>query len=373
MSFAEQLNGLKTRLAQASGGEMEVLIAKAYLRLFPGKRYRIYRMLARLLDADIDSRTALDFIYDVVSNDGHNPNELDAIAVRHWVASHREHGRLSEAITGWVPASEVLLIEAGESSGQFQHALEVLLRLNDRLETIRGQIIGQLAYPVGCALMLCGVIYFLSVKFIPPLLAIRGPGATWTGTAASAVSFLTWSQHSLIPTVFGVFALGAAIFFSMPYLRGPLRNILDKAPPWTVYRFMSGTGFLTSILVLMEGGRGLVEALSLTRPHAPPYLATKITNIQRHMREGSDFGSALIAAGDHFPDRELIKEIQIYDRIGRLHEGLLVIVERWMADSTTRVNQQIGLLGNLVLFGSFSLLGFVFNGLYDIINQLKQG
>lgn len=360
------------RLATVSAGGLEVTVSKLYLKLLPGARYRIYRMLARLIDAEIDSRTALDFIYAVLSNDGKNPGELGAVAVRHWIAAHREHGRLSDTLDGWVPTPEVLLIEAGERSGRFSEALGVMLRLNDKVSTIRAQVIGKLTYPVSMALMLAGVIFFLSTQFVPPLVAIHGD-RPWSGEAGQAIGFLKWARWGVPLTVAGLVCLALGVSLTLGRFRGPIRTILDVVPPWSVHRVVSGTGFLAAVIVLMESGRGLVEALDLARLGAAPYLAVKIDKIRAAMREGEDFGAALLKTGDQFPDRELIKEIQIFDRIGRLDEGLLNIAETWMTDATVRVNGQISILGNLIMVGSFSVLGFVFNGVYSIINQIQQG
>lgn len=363
---------LRGRLATVSAGDLEVTVSKLYLKLFPGARYRIYRMLARLIDAEIDSRTALDFVYAVLSNDGKSPGEFGAVAVRHWIASHREHGRLSETLDGWVPANEVLLIEAGERSGRFSQALGVMLRLNDKVASIRGQVIGKLTYPVCMALLLGGVIFFLSTQFVPPLVAIHGD-KPWIGEAGQAIAFLKWAQWGVPVTLVALVAIGLTISLTLGTFRGPVRTLLDAVPPWSVHRVVSGTGFLAAVIVLMESGRGLVEALDLTRLGAAPYLAVKIDKIRAAMREGEDFGAALLKTGDQFPDRELIKEIQIFDRIGRLDEGLLNIVETWMTDATVRVNGQISILSNLVMVAAFSVLGFVFNGVYSVINQIQQG
>jgi type II secretory pathway component PulF len=366
------ISGLRGRLASVSAGDLEVTVSKLYLKLFPGARYRIYRMLARLIDAEIDSRTALDFIYAVLSNDGKNPGEFAAVAVRHWIATHREHGRLSETLDGWVPNAEVLLIEAGERSGRFSEALGIMLRLNEKVSSIRAQVIGKLTYPVSMTVLLGGVIYFLATQLVPPLQAIHGD-RPWLGEAAQAIAFLKWAQIGAPLTAAVLVAVVAAISLTLGRFHGPLRTLLDVVPPWSVHRVVSGTGFLAALIVLMESGRGLVEALDLTRLGAPPYLAVKIDKVRAAMREGEDFGAALLKTGDQFPDRELIKEIQIFDRIGRLDEGLLNIVETWMADATLRVNGQISVLSNLILVGSFSVLGFVFNGVYSIIGQIQQG
>jgi type II secretory pathway component PulF len=350
----------------------EVRFAKLWLRIFPNNRFRIYKMLARLLDAEIDARTALEFIYDVVSNDGRKKGEPDAVAVAHWLRAYQEHGQLSDALVGWVPQTEVLLLEAGERSGRFQHALGVMLRLNEKMGAIRGQIMGKLAYPLALSLMLAAVLYYLSTTFMPTIVAMKINGQ-WTGTGATIVALLTWVKSGLIPLLLAIAALIVAVFLTLPIFRGRARIIFDWLPPWSIHRFTSGTGFLTALLVLMESGRGLLDAITLVRPSASPYLAEKVARIEGAIREGHDFGRALAASGDQFPDSVLIKEIQIFSHIGRLDEGLLSVVEQWMDTATTRALAQISMLGMGLMFSTFAVLGFVMTGLYDMIGQLKQG
>ena len=361
------------RLPQLCGGALETAVAKLYLKAIPSVRYKIYSMLARLLDAEIDARTALEFIYEVQSSDGKNPNELSAVAVRHWTQALLEHGRLSQALDGWVPLAEILLIEAGEQSGRFSQALGVMLRLNEKVGSIRSQVIGKLTYPVIMTLGLAGTIVFLSTSFVPPLVAIHGSDKPWFGQAAQTIAFLQWSRWGVPITLAGLVLAMIVIGATLGRFSGQMRILLDSWPPWNVHRVITGTGFLAAVIVLMESGRGLVDAVDLTRLGAPPYLAVKLDKIRAAMREGHDFGTALLHTGDQFPDRELIKEIQIYDRIGRLDEGLYNIVETWMADVTVRVNRQIGLVSHLIMVGAFSLLGFVFNGVYAILGQIQQG
>lgn len=363
----------REKLARQEAGRFEVLLARLHLRFSPSARFRIYRMLARLIEAEIDARTALEFVFEVTSNDGANPNELDAIAVRHWIAAYREHGNLAEAMTGWIPTQEVLLIEAGERAGRFQHALKVMLQLNDRISAIRGQIAGKLAYPVVAALMLCGVLYYLSNNFLPAIVQVAPSTMQWTGTAATVVGLLEWAQLWLIAALVGAAALVVLIFATLPFFCGPVRRVLDRIAPWSVHRFTTGVGFLAGLLVLLESGRSLTDALMLIRPNASPYLAATLDRVQRSVREGEDFGTALAQTGEQFPDLELIKEIQIYSRIGRLEENLLPLVQSWMETATGKALRQITVLSNLVLFAAFGVLGLTFNGFYDIISQLTQG
>lgn len=377
MSLSDVIGRLRgnatSALSTDKQGSVEVTIAKLYMRLFPKARFRIYRTLARLIETDIDGRTALEFIYDVLSNGGRDRGQFDAVAVSHWLSAYREHGRLSEALVGWVPQSEILLIEAGERSGKFQDALDIMIRLNGKLSSIRGAVVAKLAYPVFTGVMLAGALYFLSTDFMPTVAAVKGENAQWTGSAASTVTLLTWVRGGMIPAAIALVIAIGAVIATLPIFRGRVRAVFDKLPPWSLHRFTSGTSFLTAILVLMESGRGLVEALGLVRPNASPYLADKIRHVEKSMKEGEDFATALALNGDQFPDKELIKEIQIYNRIGRLDEGLVNVVEQWMDDATAKAVGQIAVAGMVVMGISFSILGFVLTGLYDIMGQIKQG
>ena len=365
------IESFRAKIASTGGGELEVTLAKTYLKIFPSSRYKIYKMLARLMDAKIDASTSLTFIQDIVSNEGRNPNEMTAIAVRHWIADHREHGRLSEAFTGWVPINEVLLIEAGEKSTDFRQALDTMLRLNENLAKVRSLIVSKLAYPAGMTLLLCFVMYYLANNFIPPIVAIKGPNAQWTGSAGATIALLGLVGQWLIPTLIGGAIAIAVIIGTMPFFTGPVRAVFDRLPPWSIHRFMSGINFFAAVLVLMESDKGLVEALALTKPNASPYLASKIDKISGFMRDGENFGSALLMTGENFPDLELIKEIQLFERIGRLDDGLAQLVEQWMVSATQQIGNLVGMASNSLMFLAFGALGFVFNGVYDIIGQLK--
>ena len=351
----------------------EITIAKAYLKVFPKTRYRIYGMLGRLLAANIDARSSLEFVYDVLSVGGTRPGEFDAVAVACWINAFKEHGRIAESVTGWVPQNEILLLEAGERSGKFQQALEVMLRLNKKMSVVRGMVAAKLAYPVATGLLLCGVMHFMSTDLIPPMVDMKGGPGAFTGSASTVVSMMDWIRNWMIPTGIGIVSIVAIILTTLPRFRGPARNLLDKLPPWSTHRFLSGTSFLSALLVLMESGKGLADALSLVRPNASPYLAAKIEHIELQMREGSEFGEALSNSSDQFPDVELIKEIQIFGRVGRLDEGLLSVVEQWMDSATSKMGAQIAFVGMIIMAASFMTLGLVFTGLYDIIGQLKQG
>lgn len=351
-----------------SGVELE--LARLYLRAFPSVRFKIFRSLARLLDVDIDARSALEFIQDVQTDGGRKSGDFVAVALRVWIERHREHGRLSEALTGWAPTSEILLIEAGERSGRFRQALDVMLRLDEKRAAIRSAIGSKLLYPLASALAFSGVTYFLATNFLPSIVALK-PDARWTGSAATTIVILEWAGTYLIPTLIGLLLAVIAIFATLPFFRGPVRSVFDRVAPWSVHRFTAGAAFLTAVLVLMESGKGLVDALALTKSNASPYLRTKIERVQAELHEGIDFGRALARSGDQFPDRELVKEIQLFDRIGRLDEDLLPIVEAWMDHATERTKAQIGFLSSLILAATVLGLGTIFSGIYNIVDQLK--
>lgn len=348
-------------------------MAKAYLRLFPKNRYRIYGMLGRLLVANIDARSSLEFVYDVVSTGGTRPGEFEAVAVACWINAFKEHGRIAESVTGWVPQNEVLLLEAGERSGKFQQALEAMIRLNKKMSAVRGIVFAKLAYPIVTGLLLCGVMHFMSTEVIPPMVDMKGGPGAFTGSASTIVVMMGWIRTWMIPTGIGIILSIILVLATLGKFHGSIRNVLDKFPPWSTHRFISGTSFLSALLVLMESGRSLTDALRLVRPNASPYLAAKISYIEEQIREGSEFGEALAASTDQFPDFELIKEIQIYGRVGRLDDGLMSVVEQWMDSATQSVGTQIAFIGSAIMALSFGILGLVFTGLYDIIAQLKQG
>ena len=136
-------------------------LSRFLFRLRRQDQLRLYRKLESLLKMQRPLAEALEMLWRHASRQGKSPHRLTAVALRSW-QRQLERGRpLSEAMEGWIPERDTLLLKAGEKSGHLDKALAHLLAVEGLLESIRkalGQALGYVSFLLLSLLVLILVI-----------------------------------------------------------------------------------------------------------------------------------------------------------------------------------------------------------------------
>jgi type II secretory pathway component PulF len=80
---------------------------------------------------------------------------------------------------------------------------------------------------------------------------------------------------------------------SLPSYVGGLRPILDKLPPYNLYKDIQSGLFLVSLGTLMKSRVTFKDSLSFIEEEATPYLAEKIEEIVEKVDSGKDEGESM--------------------------------------------------------------------------------
>ena len=248
---------------------ISVPFAKAFFGMTG--RVRIYEQLQALLEGDLKLDRALDAIWDRASKQGRSPTSVDAIVVNAWRQEYRKAASLAEAVKGWVPVRDQMLIEAGELSGDLVGTLAELQEVNQSVSRMKGELTGALVYPLVLFAAIIGIIYIFGSAVIPEFAAIL-PVEEWTGIAATMAGLATFTQTMLVPSLLGVVTVITLLSLSMSRWRGFLRTRFDKLPPWSLYRLFQGVAFMLSLSALLRAGVHLPVALARLRDNANPWL-----------------------------------------------------------------------------------------------------
>lgn len=116
--------------AMKSLGTVEVYYAKIICRLSNATRLKLYRKLASLLRNRFSLMNALDMIHEGASNGGKNPKEPMAIAIAAWGQALQNGKPFSEALRGWAPNQERLMLSVGDVS-DMESAIMNLIRVSE--------------------------------------------------------------------------------------------------------------------------------------------------------------------------------------------------------------------------------------------------
>ncbi len=334
---------------------------------FSGKaKLSVYRKLVKYLRSGVSLPHALDILWEFASDDGAKPKKALAIVLNSWRQSVREGITLGDAVAGWVPEKDRLVISSGEAAGSLDVALENAIFIHMGGKKIGAAIKSAFAYPIVLILVCIVFMYIVSNQLVPAFDAIR-PKEEWTGTGASLATLADFLDKYLIPIGASFMAVVVAVLYSLSRWTGPIRKRLDQYAPYSLYRLSVGSGFLLSMSAMIKAGIPVPKALHLLRKDASPYYKERLTGTLSVLRNGKNFGEALHETGFQFPDKESVNDIRAYASLGGFDETLQSIGFEWMEDSIEKVQGQAAVMKNV----GFVMMGAVFMWMAAGIQSLQ--
>ncbi len=350
-------------------------IEKAYARfvfknLAAGGRRRLWRKLAKMIGNGVQILQAIESIKArrIVSGGKSDP---ETIALEAWSAAMKNGARLSEAITGWVGAEEMMLISAGEQSGTMPSALQATARVLAARKQIGDAVFKGLAYPFFLTLLSFGVLYLFGFKIVPAFTRVAR-GDHWHGWAKAMIEVGLFAQHWLWLMALVFVMLTVLFFASLSRFDGALRIRLDRYAPYSVYRVMQGSAWLIAIAALVEAGMRIETALEQLSATASPWLRRRLEECLAGMRSGRNMGDALARSGYEFPDREIIDDLGVYSALSGFDTALALLGEEWLQESVDQIKMKMTVVFGVSMLIVGSLVAFMAGGMMEMELQMSQ-
>lgn len=344
---------------------LELKFAK--LQFTGKKRNRIYRKLNRFLNNGVPMTRALDILWNHASDDGRKPKESQAVIIDHWRRQVAEGRKLGQAIKGWVPDSDRLVIEGGEAAGNLTVAIEKAMAINESAGKIKTTVIKGLSYPLMLVGAAIGLLVLIVRQVVPAFDAVL-PKEQWEGLGAQMAFVARMIDSYLFVGLSAMGILMALAVWSMPRWTGSMRTKLDKLPPWSLYRLVLGSGFMLTVGGMIKAGIPLPTVLDMLRRDASPWYRERISATSRWVNEGFNLGEALHKAGHSFPDKESVMDLRAYAGLHKFDEALEKLGTEWLEESVQKIEMQTAVMRNL----GFLALGGTFMWIYGGIFSLQQ-
>lgn len=334
-----------------------------------GARRRLWLKLAKLLESGVPISKALQTMRERRVRLTSKDDPL-AMALAEWSGHLLNGRRFAEAVTGWLPNQERMLIAAGERAGTLPGTLQSAARIIEAQSNIRAAVIGGVAYPAVLIALTVGIFYLFGFKIVPAFSRII-PEDRWQGLAASMVVMSKAVQTWMPFFVAGLLALIGAFFWSLDKWDGKARVFLDRFPPYSTYRMIVGSTWLIAFAALVEAGERVENALEQLKRHGGRWLTRRIDGCLRGMRSGHNVGEALNLARTGFPDPEIIDDIAVYSSLSGFNEALAMIGKEWLTESVEQIRAGMRVLFSLSIVLVASVLAYMVSGLFAM--QLQMG
>ncbi len=340
-----------------------------FMIAFAGKtRLKLYKKIASLMRNRFSLMDALDMLHDTASNGGKNPGEPLAIAIASWGRALNNGKTFSEALKGWAPDRERLMLSVGDVS-DLENALLNLIKVSEGSTKMIRPIVGAIAYPAFLMMMAILIIYAIGVYMVPPM-QDAAPNVRWRGLAKQLVDLSEWIRvnwliaFSSLPIIMGI------IYFTISIWTGRIRVFFDAIPPWSLYRIFVGISWLLSLSALISGGTPISTAMRALRRDASRYLKERIDKTLVFINNGENLGQALAKTKLNFPDVEIINDLKIYSELDNFEEALNNMANDWLEDSVVMIEQKASILNMVALLAIGAVIAWAVMGTFDMQDQI---
>ena len=331
-------------------------------------RLKIYRKLASLMANRFSLMDALDLLYNGASDNGKNPYEPMAIAIVSWMKTLQNGLTFADALRGWAPGRERLMLSTGDVSN-LESALLNLIKVTEGSTKMIRPIVGAIAYPAFLMMMSILILYAIGVYMVPPMQE-AAPNVKWTGTARDLVDVSEWIQvywaiaFSILPVTMLV------IYATIGVWTGKIRVIFDRCPPWSLYKIFTGISWLLAMAALIKGGTPVSSAMSTLRKDANKYLREKIDKALRFINNGDNLGQALYKTELEFPDKEIISDLAVYSELDNFEEAIDNLANDWLDESVYVIEQKAEILNMIALLSIGGIIAWAVMGVFDMQDQI---
>lgn len=332
-------------------------------------RLRLYRKMSKMLSNGLPLLKVLEELRERASNGGKKPGEPLAVILDDCRRSVQNGRLLSEALDGWAPRAERMILMAGEQSGKLESTLISVVNVVQARKKIHAVIVGGMAYPLAILGMVLAYVYLFGAKVIPQFTTMMDP-ERWHGAARGLYLMSLWVRDWMLLTLLAIGLLLVLLLASMPRWRGRLRIWADKLPPYSIYRLMVGSSFLMAFSALQDAGVTVEKALMRLSHGAPPWLRERLDGALLGVRSGLNCGEALRNTGYEFPSQEVIDDLCVYSQYKGFAEALQLMADEWMEEGVEIISLRMKLVNGLAMTAMALVISYLVIGFFGIQQEI---
>ncbi|MQP68214.1 hypothetical protein GE253_23120 [Niveispirillum sp. SYP-B3756] len=302
-------------------------------------------------------------------------------AVKDWGWSAKNSGAgIVQSMQRWLPHSEIVALQGGESGGGVVSAFRAAASLIAERQVISDSMSPLLLGPALSMLVILGSIYQMGEEEVPQLLrTAESLGVTPTGVGATfATTSVFVAQHPILLAVFGITIL-LLVRFSIPRMTGTLRRLVERLPmalvlpiPYRLHMITSGAMFLRALMAIKKNGGNDLGSLQLLRQHSSPYMQEIIDTLAYYVSGGKSLGLALSESGMNWPDRRLVRRLEVLADTSKAVDRMEAVIEQWVGATITGLPKMVDLWNSGLTILVYVALGAMFAGFMDLSGQIDK-
>jgi type II secretory pathway component PulF len=156
----------------------------------------------------------------------------------------------------------------------------------------------------------------------------------------------------------------------MPRWSGRTRVLLDRYPPYSIYRLIVGSGFLVAFSSLQTAGFTVEKSLTRLAETARPWLRERIDDMLFGVKSGLNVGEAMKNTGYRFPSSDIVDDLCVYAEYKGFAEALRTLAEEWMQEGVETIEAQMRVVNGVAIITLALVLSWLITGFFGIQQEI---
>lgn len=255
---------------------------------------------------------------------------------------------LADGMRDWFAINVVEIVRVGEEGGALTETLKSAIKTLGQQSGALGAVIKAMAYPMVVIVMACAIIVYLNNGVFVQFKEIK-PIAEWPQAGRDLVNIGNFIQYWWWLAIVLVIVIALILRRMMNDYVGELRPILDKFPPFNLYRRFAAARLMETLGLLVANGVVFKQAIKVMQYQANPYIASHLVMMEHLMAMGRGNIADVLSTG--LIDEKSILRLRVMAEVKGFEHGLV----------------RMGVLGGEQSLKTLALVAKIMGGLFLIL------
>ena len=192
-----------------------------------------------------------------------------ALSIAHKISQGQP---LAEGMRGWFATNVIEIIRVGEEGGALNETIKSAINTMTQRSGTFSALFSAIMYPLMVIIMACAIIIYLNKTVFIQFRNIK-PIEEWPSAGRQLVDIANIIQGWWWLVILGLLALIIGFRVLMNNYVGDLRPMLDKIPPFSLYRKFIAARMMETLGLLVANGVVFKKAIKVMQYSANPYAA----------------------------------------------------------------------------------------------------
>lgn len=268
---------------------------------------------------------------------------------------------LADGMRNWFAVNIVEIIRVGEEGGALNETLKSAIKTLGEQSGAMSAVLSAISYPLLVIIMACAIIVYLNNGVFVQFQEVK-PISEWPQAGRDLVNLATLIQYwwwLVLLVVVGLILLFRRLMSS--YV-GELRPILDRFPPFNLYRRFAAARLMETLGLLVANGVVFKSAIKVMQYQANPYIALHLVTMEHLMAMGKGNIADVLTTG--LINEKDILRLRVMAEVKGFEHGLIRMGVLGSAQSLKTLKLISKIFGGLLLSVGAFLIVMIVRGIY---------